>query len=493
MAYYLLHGGQPSAKRLLKRVQQLRPYPSSNSVESGDVVIRWGVANESDPVNGRVLNPQDAVARTVSRAEMGRLLRRVGIRFLSKEQARDESGLKTSRIVRHYRIPLFDLNPIACFRSDGNPVWINQRIQRVQDSFREVSFDDDLVTKRAIRLAVRALHAVGLDFGMVSIGLGQKGVLHVLDVTANPVLDSRMLELYATAVRDFMEQEDKVARSGFGPVKLGTDIEFMLRSQNGKMVLASNFFSRKGKVGCDDRSVQFDGKRLPLVELRPDPDASPLGLLNNLREVMLQAASTIRRPGVQWRAGSMPFRPYCTGAHLHFSNVPYSSHFVKVLDNYVGIVLMMVEDPKTAVLRKARYGFLGDVRQKDYGGFEYRTPASFIVDPDVTAAALCIGYLAAVHHRELSMTDIYNPGLQTAFYKGDTEKLLPIALRNLSNLRQLPEYERFRDYIEPLVRMIEERRVWNENIDVRTVWGIPLRQPGTRKVKSRASNSRTAG
>lgn len=492
MAYFLLHGGQPSARRLLKRVHRLEPYVSSSSVTSTDTVLRWGSSPESDPAGARLINSRDAIARTASRASLSRFLRKVGIRFAQKEQFRDDSGMKTGRLVRHYRVPLFDLTPLACFRMDSSPVWINRRIQRVHGSFSEVSFDEDLVGKRVRNLAIRALHAVGLDMGLVSIGMGAKGMLYVLDVTANPVLEGRLLDLYENAVNDYIDREERLERHNFGPVQLGTDMEFMLRNASGKMVLASNFLTRKGRVGCDDRSVQFDGKRLPLVELRPEPDYSPLGLLNNLREVMVEASSLINRRLIQWRAGSMPFRPYSTGGHIHFSNVPYSSHFVKALDNYLGLPLMMVEDQRTAVLRRPQYGFLGDVRQKDYGGFEYRTPASFIVDPDVTAAALCIAYLVAVHHRDLAVSDIYEPGLQAAFYHGNTEMLLPIVERNLQALRQLPNYERFRDHIEPLVTMIRSRNTWNENVDVRTVWGIPVAKSSRQNVR-RKSNSRTAG
>lgn len=424
---------------------------------------------------------------------MGRFLRSVGIRFVSKEQMRDDSGLRTLRLVRHYRIPMFDLKALSCFRLDNNPVWINQRIQRIQGSFREVPFEEDAVSKRVLHLSVRVLHAVGLDSGLVSIGMGPKGMLYVLDVTANPVLEGRLLDLYATAVSDFIDREEQASRNGVGPVQLGADIEFMLRNGSGRMVLASSYLPRRGRVGCDDRSVQFDGKRLPLVELRPDPEYSPLGLLTNLRHVMSEASALINRSVVQWRGGSMPFRPYSTGAHIHFSNIPYSSHLVKVLDNYLGLPLMMVEDQRTALLRRPRYGFLGDVREKDYGGFEYRTPASFIVDKAVTAAALCIAYLIGINHKDLAVSDIYEPNLQTAFYQGNTEALLPVVERNFDFLRQLPLYERYRDYIEPLSQMIQARETWNESADVRTVWEIPLEKRVRQEARRRKPKARNVG
>jgi hypothetical protein len=469
MSFYLLHTRQPSAQRLIRRVSQLKPYVSASSVTERDVVIRWGYTSESDPPSAQVLNSQMAVQRTKSRVAMGRFLRRVGIRFLAK----DGTGPEGQRVQRQYQIPLFDLSPLACFRSDSSSVWINQRLQRVQDSFEEVTFDDDRVAIRAGRLAMRALHALGLDHGLVSIGMTAKGLLHVLDVTPAPVLQGRMLDLYALAVEEYMERRNRPLQTQV--CLLGADVELMLRNQAGKMVLASKYFSRKGRVGCDDRSIQFDGRRLPLLELRPEPDTSPLGLLANLRDTMLEATRKINRPQVEWRAGSMPFPRYCTGGHIHFSGVPFSSRLVKALDNYVGLPLMMVEDEQTAKQRRPRYGFLGDVRYKDYGGFEYRTPGSFVVDPDVTAAALCLAYVVAVHHRDLPIADLYDEPTQLAFYNGDRANLLPIVERNFRALRGMPAYVRYKDYIDPLFHMIQSGQTWDETTDVRVVWDIPLR------------------
>lgn len=485
MTYYLLHAGQPSAKRLLKRVPRLHEYKSSTAVGSSDVVIRWGEPAESDAGQGNFLNPLDAVLRTKVRASMGRFLRRFGIRFMVNEKKNEEN----TRIIRQYRIPYFDLTALACFRSDRGPAWINQRIQRLQESFHEVPFDDDNVTTRTIQLGMRTLHALGLDHGLVSIGMAPKGILHVIDVTTNPILKGRLMDLYGQAVEDYIEREDRLARSGIGPFMLGSDLELMLSNGTGKMVLASKYFSRQGRVGCDDRSVQFDGKRLPLMELRPEPDSSPIGLLANLRSTMVEAVGKINSAHVQWKAGSMPFRPYCTGGHLHFSNVPFSSHFVRVLDNYLGLPLMLVEDQTTSKLRRPRYGFLGDVRHKNYGGFEYRTPASFVVSPEITAAAYCLAYVLAVHHRELSVMDIYEENIQDAFYTGRTDVLRPIVERNLANLQRLASYERYKEYIDPCIDMIHDGQTWDEQTDVKRAWGITQAQR-IRQVKTKRTSRR---
>jgi len=480
VAYLIMQKGQPSAKRLMNRVPKLETYKSHNSLTANDVVIRWGTVLESDPTDVRIFNTQSATLRTQTKTVLARTLRRLGVRFLEREIPKP--GADPIRLIRHYRIPIFNMEPLSCFRSEGGQVWLNQRIQRIQEHFREVSIRDDKVTTRAVYLAMRSLHALGLDFGLVSIGMAPKGVLHVLDVTPTPFLEGRMLDLFSGALQKLVQHEER-----YGTVMLGTDIELMLRNQQGKMVLASDYMGRKGRVGCDDRSVQFDGKRLPLMELRPLPQTTPLMLVEQLRDTMLEASKSINRVKVEWRGGSMPFRPYCTGGHIHFSNVALSSRLVRVLDNYLGLPLMMVENPRTAALRRPRYGFLGDIRHKDYGGFEYRTPASFVVSQEVTFAAFCIAYIIAHHESELPTPDLYEPNVQAAFYRHDIAALRPIVERNFQALRQTSTYDSYRDYIEPLWNMITIGATWNEDVDVRVAWNVPLSQAITRPRRNVAS------
>ncbi|WAH35331.1 putative amidoligase domain-containing protein [Alicyclobacillus dauci] len=483
MAYYLLHRNQPSAKRLLTNVSRLSRYTPTNAVGDSDVLLRWGALDENDPAKGTIVNAKEAVQRISSRVQMAKFLRRIGVRVASKTT---KSGEATT-FSRQYRIPIFDMKAIACFRSDSGANWPQARISRVHASFQEISVSEDKQTRLAVLLATRTLHALGLDFGMVSVGVGPKGMLHVMDVTATPVLEGRMLDVFKDAMSSFVEREEQLKQNSPSNVTLGTDLEVMLRNAQGKMVLASNYFTRKGRVGCDDRSVNFDGKRLPLMELRPAPDNSPNGLLINLRATMREATSRINRQMVEWRAGSMPFRPYCTGGHIHFSGIPFTSRFVKALDNYLGLPLMAVEDRKSANLRRPKYGFLGDIRHKEYGGFEYRTPASFICSRVVTTAAFHLAHFLALNYRDLPLPDIYVQSTQLAFYEGQVGVLRPFILRNIETVRLHSAYSQYREYIEPFFVMIEQGRTWDESRDVRAEWNVPSgraqRKPGATKTR----------
>lgn len=489
MAFYLLHGNQPSAKRLISNVSRLTKYISSNAVTDHDVLMRWGTVDESDPAQGLILNTKDAVARIASRAGMAKLLRRVGVRVAP----RTTSSTSASTFSRQYRIPMFDLMPIGCFRSDSGANWTQARVSRVHASFQEISITEDKQTRRAIFLATRTLSALGLDFGLVSIGVSQKGLLQVLDVSAAPVLEGRVLEMFKEAATQFGDREEQVRRTVPQSVTLGTDVEVMLRNTQGKMVLASNYFTRKGRVGCDDRSVNYDGRRLPLMELRPAPDSTPNGLVLNLRATMREASERINRPLVEWRAGSMPFKPYSTGGHIHFSGISFSSRLVKALDHYLGLPLMAVEDRTRAALRRPKYGHLGDVRHKDYGGFEYRTPSSFVCSQAATVAAFHLAHMISLYYRDLPIVDLYAPHMQIAFYDGQLTVLRPLILRNVETIRLHAAYSQYREYVEPLFVMVEQGRTWDEGRDVRTEWDVPVGRTVRKRTAAKSKRVRMTG
>lgn len=485
MTIYLLSRSQKSARRLAQ-MARVSPYSESLRLAEDDTVLRYGQSGPPDPPGVHVLNRQSAIQATVSKPSMAKFLRRVGVRFVLPVRKSGDDASR--RFVRQYRVPVFDHRVLACFKYEGTEPWTNGRISRLPVTSSEVDVEDDPVAKRAGWLACRAIHALGLDYGLVSLGLGPKGVLHVLDVTARPVLEGRLLELFAAAVDDYADRASDLRSLPVTSVTLGTDIEIMLQNEQGKMVLASRYLTRRGRVGCDDRSVQYDGKRLPLMELRPDPDSSPAGLYVNLRTTMLEAARKVNRAGVAWRAGSTPFPGYSTGGHIHISGVPISSRLVRALDAYLGLPLMAVENPQTSRRRRPRYGFLGDVREKSHGGFEYRTPASFVVNPEITLASFCLVQLICLYYQDLPEMWLYDPPLQTAFYTGDVSALADVLQESCQAMRGVPLYRRYEDQIEPLYQMIAEGQMWDESVDVRDVWAVPKVVP-TEKQRTRSSRS----
>lgn len=490
MGYVLLHSGQTSAKRLLRRVQECIGVESVNPVASQDVMIRWGTLTGDDRAAAWTLNPRQAIENSINRTRMLRILKQNGVYSPSVSSAgaekrpdiaRDvllDSG-KRVKIVRHYRVPIFDLQPLAVFRADSKALWLENSVSQAQEKFREVPQDEDVYAERAVRLSLRALHALGLDFGMVSIGITSADRTICLDVTASPKLNVRMLELFEDALQAFITRDRAEAwqfeQHGKNPhpFLIGTDLEFMLRSPRGKMVLASKYLPRSGPVGCDDRSLNLDGERFPLAEIRPGPARSPGELMGNIRRTLQEAAGLITGKNVQWVAGSMPFPRFPIGGHVHFSDVNFSSRLVKALDNYVGFPVMMIEAGQTAVKRRPKYGFLGDVRFKDHGGFEYRTPGSWLVSPEIAEAVVHLAYLVVMHHRELDADLFVRPGMQRLFYRAYKQELRPHFDRVWRSIEATSTYKQFKSSLSVIPEMVRQGIAWNEAADLRQSWGLP--------------------
>ncbi|GAX91791.1 putative amidoligase domain-containing protein [Effusibacillus lacus] len=464
MGYLLLHTGQPTAKRLLRRIPKLTGIESLESVTNKDLVIRWGNTIGSDSVPEVTLNPRFAILATRSRHEMQSIFRVNGIRCLSSTEGRERSV----SLSRHYRVPVFNMRALALYRIDGNPIWLNKRISQVQENFREIRLDEDKIATRVTRLAVRAVHALGLDFGLVSIGMTSQKVLYVLDVSPTPVLKEKLLDHYVNAILDWISEEEYPFTPSF---LMGTDLEFVLRNQEGKLVIASSYLPRNGKVGCDALSIRRLGRRFPLAELRPDPSSSPLDLVNNIEETMKVAKRLVPKH-LQWLAGSMPLKKFAIGGHIHFSNLPLSSRLIKAMDSYLALPVMLLEDTSASVKRRPKYGFLGDIRLKSHGGWEYRTLSSWIVSPEIARAVLCLAHLVATHYWDLRKTPLSLPELQKAFYNGDKETLRPFFEDLWKDIQSTNTYQRYEEYLDIIPNMIQKGESWDESNDIKRTWGI---------------------
>ncbi|WP_018133365.1 putative amidoligase domain-containing protein [Effusibacillus pohliae] len=470
MGYLLLHAGQPTAKRLLRRIPEFDGVVGMGPITSHDRVIRWGNTSGSDLEPEQVLNPKAAILATRSRSEMLSILRLNGVRCPYSEEQEKERSIS---IIRHYRVPVFNMRALALFRSDSKLIWLDRRINQISERFREVRPDEDKVATRISRLAIRAVHALGLDFGLVSLGLTSKGFSYVLDVWPAPVLKDRLLDLYEAAIRDWMRAEESPDTPSF---LMGTDLEFMLRNPEGRLVVASKYLPRSGKVGCDALSIRRAGTRFPLAEIRPDPSSSPLRLVKNIEDTLLEAKRMIPRQ-LHWLAGSMPLRNYGIGGHIHFSNLPLSSQLVKALDNYLALPVMMLEDTSASSRRRPKYGFLGDVRLKSHGGWEYRTLGSWLISPDIAKAVVCLAYLVANHYRQLKRAPFLSPELQRAFYLGDKRMLRPYFEEIWGDIQQTGTYERYKEELDLIADMVRNEESWDELADIRRAWGIRYPRP----------------
>ena len=121
--------------------------------------------------------------------------------------------------------------------------------------------------------------------------------------------------------------------------------------------------------------------------------------------------------------------------------------------------------------RRERYGFLGDVREKEYG-FEYRTLPSWLVDPLVTRGILHLAHLVATNHEKLQATPHLKLPLIKAYYQGEKEKLLPYVAQVWQELKELPGYMLSRIHLDRYFSFLIESQSWRTDEDLRQSWKL---------------------
>jgi hypothetical protein len=324
--------------------------------------------------------------------------------------------------------------------------------------------------KRLTNTAVRALYAVGLDFGEVVISAGEEGKFTVDSITPISDLGSAATKAIAQAMRDTLEEQEKLLDSPTERL-IGMDPEFLLFDRaHGKVIPASRFLHFHGEAGCD--VLRYRGQRIfPLAELRPRPGKEPRDVVVHLLRAFHEARASIEDQGLIWQAGAMPQRGFPLGGHLHFSGVSLTPELLRTLDNYLALPLALLEDPRSAP-RRPKYGFLGDFRFKEYGGFEYRTLPSFLISPFVTKGVVALARFIIEHAERLKARPLEKEAVWTAFYTGRKQPLREALPRLIADIHEVPDYTRYQGYIEPLLNAIQSGYVWDESADIRPAWKL---------------------
>ncbi|MVP00439.1 putative amidoligase domain-containing protein [Paenibacillus lutrae] len=394
-------------------------------------------------------------------------------------------GRRDSRNYTHeFQVHVFHMEVLTVFQRK-NSLLLPGLAGSDAPSFQEVGADRHTFHyQRAVRESVKAVYALGLDYGHVHVAIEPSGRTVVLRVHPVPALDAKLAALYARAIERYAASlAEELARTE--PAVLGSDPEFLLLSPGGKVVSASKYLGREGQAGCD--AIVLSGHRviMPLAELRPQPSSDPAQLAANLRTAMIAAARQIGNESLAWVAGGMPLPGFPLGGHVHFSRCWLNTHLLRALDNYLALPLMLIEGESTA-RRRPRYGLLGDYRrQRSHGGFEYRTLPSWLVSPHVTLGVFALARLIADGYEELRQRPLDDIALQRAYYQGE-KKLLAEAVEGLwPDLEKAALYKEFARYIKPLQKQIRQMEGWRELTDFRPAWKI---RPFSRKADDRQEN-----
>jgi len=415
-----------------------------------NVLVKCGSSNQK-----YIINSPKAISKSLNSHYVEQILHFNGISY---NESPDEQVTKT------YEILVYERSAIS----------IKQRMHgKISTPYKYV---EEYQCIKIVDLAKRVIYLLCLDYGMVKISITGRAANIVTSINTSPkIREKDFTSLLRKLDRVIAFSNNSVVKE----VKMGADPEFMIsNSRNGKMIPASQFFPRDGVVGCDNIRMPNRQNR-PIAELRPKPDYSPRQLLSNIKEALRMASKMAPYRNVKLLAGSRPFSGYSIGGHIHFSNVDFNNHILRALDSYVGLPLFLIENQVTAVKRRTKYGFLADVRVKDYGGFEYRTPGSWLVSPGIASAVLCLAKIVASNYLKLTRNCFITVEAQRAFYEGNQEYLRLIFDDVWSDIRKLEMFNDFKEELQIIYDMVKKGVIWNENEDIRKTWEINIQSKKT--------------
>ncbi|MEX2355649.1 MAG: hypothetical protein WD535_01315 [Thermaerobacterales bacterium] len=434
------------------------------------LIINWAGLDGNDPPV-RTLNRRRALALLQNPDVVRERLQLGGFRSLPRAQ-----GLRSHGGVGAFRVGVLDMEVYAVRRLIYSRGALHSTARLLVGR---------RIWERVTGAALRALHVIGLDAAVVDV-LVPMVREHVrpaiLGIRLTPVLAGTACERLQALIRQRLtgpvRAESGASGVDLAGLTLGADPELMLRHRSGgHLIPASSLFSRRGRVGCDTQSGNRSGE-FPIAEVRPGPRRHPDRLVREIRRCLMRAVSQAPYKDIEWLAGARPFPGYGTGGHIHFKGADLSGRLVRALDNYLAVPVFMVEPPEQAAARRLGHGFLGDIRLKKHGGFEYRTLPSWLVAPAVARAVLHLAWLIAgtvtAGAASLLDRDLFQDGEWVrAFYAGQKEPFYTVFDELWSDLTRLPGFAASAEALAPLRQMITERVSWPDARDIRLAWLLP--------------------
>lgn len=258
---------------------------------------------------------------------------------------------------------------------------------------------------------------------------------------------------------------------------IGADPEFVCLDGRGQLVYACDMVSEEEgtELGADGNHKSF--------EVRPAPSKNPLQLVANMHDIFVR--QTLEQPKflkLDWKAGSyvggLPI-----GGHVHFGITNKQIDHLcacTFLDNYVGVVSLLLEDSEGGKHRRYDDYGLPDAHSKlraQPWGFEYRVMSSWLSSPYVSAALLCLS-------KTVMYEAVNNPNFKwhkfaqrNFFAEMKQDRVLEKFPKIWADIVKMKLYQEYKPYIDLIYFLVRNRLTWFPAKKMKESWGVMDMKP----------------
>lgn len=229
----------------------------------------------------------------------------------------------------------------------------------------DINLDYLYYEKELIEFALQCLYLTNTLVGECIVQRCGKKDLAIVEIRS-----LTLMKLTETEIHKLDTQYEPVHNMNL--LTFGCDLELMLKNKQTNKFISGDQLVKISQIGFDD-AISINGGRVfhPVFEVRPKPANS----MEKLHESLLVLHSKLEREAFLHHqeiiTDANPLDRFFLGGHIHFGNIPFLFHNIRLLDQFLAIPLSKVET-KPSFERRDYYGRLGSVRRNKFQGFEYR-------------------------------------------------------------------------------------------------------------------------
>jgi len=239
--------------------------------------------------------------------------------------------------------------------------------------------------------------------------------------------------------------------------KLPTKLVIGLDPELGIIDKTNVFQSSPFTGGSMNDEIGSDGGS---VEIRPAP-GTPKQVVKTVKRLYEKMDKRLDKE-LRLVSGGGSFVHRSLGGHIHF-NIPIHKELTELLDDFIGKPMKRMNGSgrgSGSGSAGTSYGKLSSVKRQPHG-FEYRTPPSFVGNPELFAGVIAVAYCVASTWRTIS-----NRGITFEYGYDDAKGVFKSAYEKLTC------YKTYKKEIEDFLSYVGDEKKTIEVLDVLAAWEV---------------------